>query len=70
MAIRTVVTRGYGNGTFLGTIALVVMRGFIAGAALETWADSASASGSWSDSAVDTGVWSDKALDTGVWTDA
>jgi hypothetical protein len=31
MAIRTVVTRGFGNGTFNGTIALVVLRGYIAG---------------------------------------
>ena len=28
MAIKTVVTRGYGNGTFNGTIPLVVTRGF------------------------------------------
>ena len=28
MAIRTVVTRGYGNGTFNGTIPLVVTRGY------------------------------------------
>jgi hypothetical protein len=33
MAIRTIVTRGYGNGTFNGTIPLVVLRGYIAGAA-------------------------------------
>ena len=32
MAIRTVVMRGYGNGTFLGTIALAVTRGFLAAA--------------------------------------
>ncbi len=32
--IRTVVTRGYGNGTFSGTIALVVTRGYIAGGAV------------------------------------
>ena len=30
MAIRTVVTRGYGNGTFNGTIPLVVRRGYTA----------------------------------------
>lgn len=30
MAIRTVVTRGYGNGTFSGTIALVTLRGYLA----------------------------------------
>ena len=34
MAIRTVVTRGYGNGTFNGTIPLVVTRGYAIGAAL------------------------------------
>jgi len=28
VAIRTVVTRGYGNGTFNGTIADVVLRGY------------------------------------------
>ena len=31
MAIRTVVTRGYGNGTFNGTIGLVVTRGYAIG---------------------------------------
>lgn len=36
MAIRTVVTRGYGNGTFTGTIALVVTRGYAIGAAVDT----------------------------------
>ena len=29
MAIATVVTRGYGNGTLVGTIALVVTRGYL-----------------------------------------
>ncbi len=29
MAIRTVVTRGFGNGTFNGTIGLVVTRGYL-----------------------------------------
>lgn len=29
MAIRTVVTEGFGNGTFNGTIALVVTQGYI-----------------------------------------
>lgn len=33
MAIRGVVTRGYGNGTFNGTIPLAVLRGYIAAAA-------------------------------------
>jgi hypothetical protein len=32
MAIGTVVTRGYGNGTLTGTIALVVTRGYLAAA--------------------------------------
>lgn len=34
MAIRTVVTRGFGNGTFTGTIALVVTRGYAIAAAV------------------------------------
>jgi len=33
MAIRTVVTRGYGNGTFNGTVALAVTRGYAIGSA-------------------------------------
>lgn len=28
MPIRVVVTRGYGNGTFSGTVAFVVRRGY------------------------------------------
>jgi hypothetical protein len=32
MAIATVVTRGYGNGTITGTIPLVVTRGYMAAA--------------------------------------
>ena len=34
MAIATVVTRGYGNGTFSGTIALIITRGYTIGAAV------------------------------------
>ena len=39
MAIRTVVTAGFGNGTFDGTIALVVVRGYAAAvvAAVGSW---------------------------------
>ena len=29
MAIRSVVTRGFGNGTFNGTIPLVTLRGYV-----------------------------------------
>lgn len=31
MSIRTVVTRGFGNGTFVGTIADVALRGYSIG---------------------------------------
>ena len=33
MAIRDIVTAGFGNGTFNGTIALVVVRGYAEAAA-------------------------------------
>jgi hypothetical protein len=36
MAVRTLVTRGFGNGTFTGTIALAVTRGYAIGAAVTT----------------------------------
>jgi hypothetical protein len=32
MAIATILTRGYGNGTFTGSIGLVVTRGYLADA--------------------------------------
>ena len=35
MAIGHVVTRGYGNGTLVGTIAFVATRGYVAGAEAE-----------------------------------
>jgi len=34
MAIRSVVTRGFGNGTFNGTVALVVTAGYAIGSIL------------------------------------
>ena len=34
MAIETVVTRGFGNGTFNGTIALATTRGYAIGAVI------------------------------------
>jgi len=34
MAIRTIITAGYGNGTFNGTIKDVTLRGYTIGAAL------------------------------------
>jgi hypothetical protein len=40
MAIRDVVTGGYGNGTFAGTIALVVTAGYAIGAEVITGVDS------------------------------
>ena len=33
MAVRTLITRGYGNGTFNGTIAEMVLRGYTFAAA-------------------------------------
>ncbi|GMQ92420.1 MAG: hypothetical protein BMS9Abin11_1749 [Gammaproteobacteria bacterium] len=33
MAIKTVVTAGFGNGTFLGTVKDIVLRGFTIGTA-------------------------------------
>lgn len=39
MAIRSVVTRGYGNGTFAGSIAEVVTRGYTIGASVSTLRD-------------------------------
>lgn len=37
MAIRAVVTRGYGNGTFIGTIKDVVLRGYSFVGAVAGW---------------------------------
>lgn len=39
MAIRTVVTAGFGNGTFNGTIGLTVTRGYGIGAALDLFSN-------------------------------
>lgn len=36
MAIRTVITRGYGNGIFNGTIALLALHGFASGAVISS----------------------------------
>ncbi len=43
----TIVTRGYGNGTYNGTIGLVVKRGFAQTLASDVWAEVDSAADAW-----------------------
>lgn len=65
MAIRTVVTRGFGNGTFNGTIPLVVLRGY-APAVIVTIGGNVTLS----DTAYYTAVLSDALLQTAAASDA
>ncbi len=44
MAIRSIVLRGYGNGTFNGTIALVALRGYTSAVVTTTINDALNAS--------------------------
>lgn len=39
MAIRTILTRGFGNSTFNGTVGLVVTRGYLGVGALQAELD-------------------------------
>ena len=55
MAIRTLFTKGYGNGTFSGTIALVVLKGY---AATGLWPGEAPVGGSWGEESGASGAWS------------
>lgn len=63
MSIRDVVLRGYGNGTFSGTITKVVLRGFVpvwGGAespVVGAWSEEGGASGSWVEEGVTSGSW-------------
>jgi len=58
MSIRSVVTRGYGNGTFNGTISLVVVRGY-APASAEGAIGPGWVAGAWIQASWVTGAWGD-----------
>lgn len=64
MAIRTLFTKGYGNGIFNGSIALVVLMGYAplwsveAAAAVGTWtAESGAAAGTWTEEGAAASTW-------------
>lgn len=68
MAIRTVVTRGFGNGTFNGTIGLVVVRGFAAGAIPPIWTPTSDASDSWAATVAASDIWTPTDDADDIWT--
>ena len=68
MAIRTVVTRGYGNVTFNGTIALVALRGYVAGVVTSIWTPTTPASSSWAAKTAALSTWTPETPASTTWT--
>jgi len=66
MSIRNIVTRGYENGTFSGTITLVVTRGYeppwggAEGGLSGSWTGESGASGSWVEESGASGSWTEE----------
>ena len=67
--IATVVTRGYGNGTFNGTIPLVATRGYAVGAELELWTVQTPSIDNWSVQSASSDTWTIQTPSTDTWTE-
>ena len=68
MSIALVVTRGFGNGTFNGTIKDVVLRGYSIGEDPPIWTKQANAAASWAAQADSVTTWAGQADSSTTWT--
>lgn len=68
MSIPTVVTGGFGNGTFTTTIALVVTMGYSISPEAIIWTATTDDSGTWTATTDDSGTWTPTTDDTGTWS--
>ena len=68
MAIRTLVTRGFGNGTFDGSIALIVTRGYSIGETPPIWTAATPASTTWAAESEASDTWTPVTPASDTWT--
>lgn len=52
-----ILTRGFGNGTFSGTIPLVVTRGYSIGVIASIWSKTTAVTTSWAKTAAQSTTW-------------
>lgn len=69
MSIALVVTRGYGNGTLIGTIPFVVTRGYSISAEVVIWTVQPNDETSYNIQADDTTTWVEQTDDSSPWTE-
>lgn len=67
--IRTVVTRGFGNGTFSGTINLIALRGFIEIVVKPEWTLEAAVTSSFSEESGVSDSWSEESAANDSWSE-
>lgn len=68
MSIALVVTRGFGNGTLVGTIPFAVTAGYSIAEDLGPWTVQPPLSSTWADQADAAGVWTPQTDDTATWS--
>ena len=68
MSIALVVTRGYGNGTFSGTIPFVTTRGYSIGEDLGPWTVQTDTATSYSVQTDASTTWTEQTDDSTTWT--
>ena len=68
MSIKLVVTAGFGNGTFSGSIKDLVTRGYGIAVVLSPWTVQSDSSTTWSAQANVSTTWSDQADSSTTWT--
>lgn len=70
MSIKVVVTSGFGNGTFNGSIANLVTKGYTIGVVLSAWTVQSDSTTAWSAVADETTVWTEQTDQATTWAEA
>ncbi len=60
MSIASLVTRGYSNGSFIGSIAEIVTMGYSVGEDTAIWTDKPAVDTEWGDKIEVSTIWTDK----------
>ena len=68
MSIASVVLRGFGNGTVIGSIGEIVVRGYSIGEELSVWTKQTDATTSWAAQTDETTTWSAQTDESTTWT--
>lgn len=69
MSINAIITRGFSNGSFLGSISELVTMGYTIGEESSIWTDKLEISTLWEDKSITSVSWITSTSASTIWTD-